>query len=115
MVYERLPRKVKHSFFYGHGVKIVIVTRSMSLSILATCQEIRQEATHLVLAAAKKFILDRPVQIVSGDKSIFPQFMTMDVLKNICDIYARMAPIYAQQHTSGKNKFTRPPFSCLLM
>lgn len=69
MVYERLPRKLKH-----HQVRhpdepshrVTFILRSVPVAILATCKLVHDEAQAIVAAMTKEFILDSPPRIIDG-------------------------------------------------
>ncbi|PVI06749.1 hypothetical protein DM02DRAFT_667265 [Periconia macrospinosa] len=69
MVYERLPRKIKH-----HQVRhpdepssrVTFIVRSVPVAILATCWTINHEAHSIVEALVKNFILDSPSRLLDG-------------------------------------------------
>ncbi|KAF1955177.1 hypothetical protein CC80DRAFT_536190 [Byssothecium circinans] len=69
MVYERLPRKIKH-----HQVRhpdesshrITFIVRSVPVAILATCGTINHEARAIVETMKKNFILDCPSRLLDG-------------------------------------------------
>ncbi|CAI6339494.1 unnamed protein product [Periconia digitata] len=69
MVYERLPRKIKH-----HQVRhpdepsrrVTFIVRSIPIAVLATCWKIHCEARAIVEALAKSFILDSPSRLLDG-------------------------------------------------
>ncbi|KAF2637327.1 hypothetical protein P280DRAFT_100121 [Massarina eburnea CBS 473.64] len=69
MVYERLPRKIKH-----HQVRhpdepshrVTFIVRSVPVAILATCWMVNFEASGIVESRKKNFILDCPSRLLDG-------------------------------------------------
>lgn len=69
MVYERLPRKIKH-----HQVRhpdepshrVTFIVKSVPVAILATCWSINHEARAIVNTITRNFILDCPSRLLDG-------------------------------------------------
>ena len=69
MVYENLPRSIKHHQTRHPDEpshRVTLVLRSVPVAILATCQLVHGEAAPIVTAIAKAFILDSPPRLIDG-------------------------------------------------
>lgn len=68
MVYERLPRRIRHTHIREHPrsntVFITLITRSMSVGILRTCRAVYREARNIVQKIMTEFILATPPKII---------------------------------------------------
>lgn len=74
MVYDRLPREIKHTHIIldERSDQITLVRPYMELTILCTCQTIYSEANHLVQRSITRFILDKPPRGIGGTDSTQP-------------------------------------------
>jgi hypothetical protein len=73
MVYERLPRQIKHVelFACSETMRLVtpdciLVTKFLSIAILRTCREVHAEANAIVQKLAQDFILLVEPKIIKG-------------------------------------------------
>ncbi|KAF2650800.1 hypothetical protein K491DRAFT_682715 [Lophiostoma macrostomum CBS 122681] len=66
MVYERLPRKIKHRRITEktNNDYVILIDKSIPTSILATCKQIYDEAIHIVSEAIRDFILYSPPKLI---------------------------------------------------
>ncbi|KAF2818955.1 hypothetical protein CC86DRAFT_413334 [Ophiobolus disseminans] len=77
MVYERLPRSVKHIYTgrssssvpSPRNCKLILITRHVPTSILATCKKIRAEASSIIRRLIRKFILGHTPKIIDNSAS----------------------------------------------
>ncbi|KAH8704511.1 hypothetical protein GQ44DRAFT_732395 [Phaeosphaeriaceae sp. PMI808] len=66
MIYERLPRTVKHThvqrtknqYLDPKAKELILITRHVPTSILATCRQVYKEANKIIQRVVKAFILD---------------------------------------------------------
>ncbi|KAF2681121.1 hypothetical protein K458DRAFT_86505 [Lentithecium fluviatile CBS 122367] len=69
MVYENLPRRIKHHQTRHPDEpshRVTLILRSVPVAILATCKLVHDEARPIVTTIAKNFILDSPPRIIDG-------------------------------------------------
>jgi len=69
MVYERLPRKIKHHQTRHPDEpshRVTFILRSVPVALLATCRLVHDEAKPIVQDLTKKFILEAPPRIIDG-------------------------------------------------
>lgn len=69
MVYERLPRKIKHHQARHPDEpsrRVTFIVRSVPVAILTTCWTINREARVIVETLIKNFILDSPSRLLDG-------------------------------------------------
>ena len=69
MVYERLPKNIKHSQTRHPDEpshRMTVILRSVPVAILATCKLVHEEALPIVKATTKDFIRDAPPRIIDG-------------------------------------------------
>ena len=69
MVYENLPRNIKHHQTRHPDEpshRVTLILRCVPVMILATCKQVHNEARPIVTTIAKNFILDSPPRIIDG-------------------------------------------------
>jgi hypothetical protein len=84
MVYERLPCRIKHTkislpeTLSRVSTSILLVTRSFSPAILATCKSIHAEAYSTIRKVMENWILDAPVRIIyrESNKSVLVRIIS---------------------------------------
>jgi hypothetical protein len=72
MVYERIPRTVKHTYIRDvsdarhdrNDFKLILITRHVPTSILATCREVQAEANSIIQKLVRSFILEHVPKVV---------------------------------------------------
>lgn len=81
LVYEFLPRTITHTVIRLSSspsplpsssytsVSLILITKSLSMSLLATCRRIRAEGEKIVQNLAKEFVLDIPPKIIFSTDS----------------------------------------------
>jgi hypothetical protein len=87
MVYERLPRSIKHDqsdlspFFDGSATwALVFVTRSVPMSILATCRLVYNEAHTIVQHIARNFVRGATPKLLCVYRHPGSAFSTLNTL-----------------------------------
>jgi hypothetical protein len=83
MVYERLPRSIKHHRFnqwrYPKTIwSLIFVTRSVPVPILATCRLVHSEARDIVRQSAKKFVLQATPKVLCMFEPDCPAIKTLN-------------------------------------
>jgi hypothetical protein len=69
MVYENLPRSIKHHQTRHPDEpshRVTFILRSLPVAVLATCKLVHDEARTIVTALAEDFILESPPRIIDG-------------------------------------------------
>ena len=70
MVYELIDRRiVHHKIKQDHAIGAILVTRSVSLGVAATCRQVYEESRPIFASIVEKFILEKTPTIIV-DKSI---------------------------------------------
>lgn len=72
MVYEHLPRKIKHHQTRHPDEpshRVTVTLRSVPVGILATCKLVHNEARPILMTIMSKFILASPPRIIDGVSS----------------------------------------------
>jgi len=90
MVYERLPRSTKHTTIITSSSegRITLISHSISIAILGTCQRVHQEALPLVNKAIREWVEDGGVKIISTTNhcGLSALAQLLQVLFNISEI-----------------------------
>ena len=106
MIYERVPRTIKHRVILSHlGTsrgKVTVVLRSVSTSILLTCHAVHEEANSVVQKAICKFVLSSPPRLVA------------DFVGGYEVIYDLMLGIYATERNIEWGRPVAPTIEALL-
>jgi hypothetical protein len=102
MVYEQLPRTVKHTHIRNlsdtdndrNDFKLILITRHVPTSILATCREVQAEANSIIRKLVRSFILENVPKVVESGVSkdtlceligvISVEYHAMDVSRSHC-------------------------------
>jgi hypothetical protein len=111
MIYERLPRTVKHHCLYIDGPSnmckersLTFITRSIPVSILCANRPIHSEARDIVSQLVEDYILKATPEVLgAGYVSIARQ-----ALRTICDHFLTKDTSY---HAILRYKYL-PPYSC---
>ena len=69
MVYERLPRQIKHTEVSIDGERAILVTRHLPTAILRTSKQIRLEARTIVEKLVRQFIEESPTKLIELGKA----------------------------------------------
>jgi hypothetical protein len=94
MVYERLPRQIKHRRISEKTCSnyIILIDKSVSTSILATCKQVYDEASGILHEAIQNFIMYLPPKVIwsfpsdAGHKRFFGTLQK--VIVQCCQAYA---------------------------
>ncbi|KAF2870547.1 hypothetical protein BDV95DRAFT_63297 [Massariosphaeria phaeospora] len=102
LVYEQLPRIIHHHHIsIDNRVSLILVTRSIPTSILATCKTVHAEANQIVQSAARRFILESPPRMVA----IYAQGIRSDAAFCIFHAIIKAVAVACNRIKQG---FTRP-------
>ncbi|KAI4644708.1 uncharacterized protein J4E78_009527 [Alternaria triticimaculans] len=69
MIYERLPRQIKHTEISIDGAVAVLVTRHLPTAILRTSKQVHSEARTILEELVRHFIEESPTKLIELGKS----------------------------------------------
>ncbi|KAH7088158.1 hypothetical protein FB567DRAFT_627927 [Paraphoma chrysanthemicola] len=112
MVYERLPRTVRHTRItdpgnlQGNAPKSILITRHIPVSILSASRELHAEAKPIVQQLINEFILGHPPRLMGDFASTITLMLLIDMVELLMcvmkDLHRRSIPTNSKTFESSQ-------------